>query len=195
MALRIDRNDVLDATGACIARFGLAKTTLDDVARAAGCSRATVYRFFPGKQQLLGAYVEREAASLGADLVRAAADAPSLADAIAIVMSRAASLLEAQPALTFVATYECDLLLPYLAFARESMLLHAAAALVAPAFERFTDADRGERLGEWVARMTLSYLSCPSDQFDLTDAAQVRAGVVDDFLLPDSSVATLGRPQ
>ena len=26
----------------CIARYGLAKTTLDDVAREAGCSRATL---------------------------------------------------------------------------------------------------------------------------------------------------------
>jgi AcrR family transcriptional regulator len=195
MVLRIERGDILDATGACIARVGFAKTTLDDVARAAGCSRATVYRFFPGKQQLLGAYVEREAASLGAALVAAAADAPTLADAIAIVMSRAAVRLSEHRALTFVATHECELLLPYLAFARESMLLRAAARLVAPAFERFVDAERADRLGEWVARMTLSYLSCPSEHFDLNDAAQVRAVVVDTFLLPDSTVATLGRSQ
>ena len=57
MAVRTDANEILDATAACIARFGLGKTTLDDVAKAAGCSRATVYRLFPGKQQLLGAYV------------------------------------------------------------------------------------------------------------------------------------------
>jgi AcrR family transcriptional regulator len=195
MALRIDRDDVLDATGACLARVGFAKTTLDDVARAAGCSRATVYRFFPGKQQLLGAYVEREAASLGADLVGAAVAALTLADAIAIVMSRAASRLAEHQALTFVATHECELLLPYLAFARESMLLRSAATLVAPAFERFIDAEHADRLGEWVARMTLSYLSCPSEHFDITDVAQVRAVVVDTFLLPDSTVATLGRSQ
>ena len=32
----------------CIARFGLAKTTVDDVARASRVSRATIYRMFPG---------------------------------------------------------------------------------------------------------------------------------------------------
>ena len=55
------RRAILDAALACIARVGLAKTTLDDVAREAGCARATVYRCFPGKQQLLGALVDREA--------------------------------------------------------------------------------------------------------------------------------------
>ena len=40
--------DSIDAALRCIARWGVAKTTLDDVAREAGCSRATVYRVFPG---------------------------------------------------------------------------------------------------------------------------------------------------
>src|SRR6476660_9592213 len=38
------------ATLACIARHGLAKTTFDDVAREAGCARATLYRYFGGKR-------------------------------------------------------------------------------------------------------------------------------------------------
>ena len=32
---------LIDATLICLARWGVAKTTLDDVARQAGCSRAT----------------------------------------------------------------------------------------------------------------------------------------------------------
>jgi AcrR family transcriptional regulator len=42
-----------DALLVCIARFGLSKTTLDDVARVAGCSRATLYRYFDGKATLV----------------------------------------------------------------------------------------------------------------------------------------------
>ena len=38
------------APWSCIARWGTAKTTLDDIAREAGCSRATIYRLFPGRQ-------------------------------------------------------------------------------------------------------------------------------------------------
>ncbi len=36
------------ATLACVERWGLGKTSLEDVAREAGLSRATVYRTFPG---------------------------------------------------------------------------------------------------------------------------------------------------
>ena len=64
---------VVDAALACIARVGLAKTTLDDVAREAGCARATVYRCFPNKVQLLGALVAREAQRLGDALLVASA--------------------------------------------------------------------------------------------------------------------------
>ena len=31
----------------CIGRYGMAKTTVDDVARASGVSRATIYRYSP----------------------------------------------------------------------------------------------------------------------------------------------------
>ena len=49
---------IVDATLRCVGRWGLAKTTLDDVAREAGCSRATVYRLFPGgKDSLFGTLV------------------------------------------------------------------------------------------------------------------------------------------
>ena len=36
---------ILDATLALIARWGVAKTALGDVAKEAGCSRATLYRY------------------------------------------------------------------------------------------------------------------------------------------------------
>ena len=55
------RERYLDAAEACYTRFGLAKTTVEDVAQAAGVSRATVYREFRNRDELLLAVVEREA--------------------------------------------------------------------------------------------------------------------------------------
>ncbi len=44
---------LIAATLSCVGRWGLAKTTIDDVARQAQCSRATVYRVFPGGKETL----------------------------------------------------------------------------------------------------------------------------------------------
>lgn len=44
---------LLEATLSCVERWGLDKTSLEDVAREAGLSRATVYRYFPGGREEL----------------------------------------------------------------------------------------------------------------------------------------------
>ena len=55
------RERLLQATYDCVARWGLAKTTVEDAAREAGVSRATVYRYFPGgREELIGAVVAWE---------------------------------------------------------------------------------------------------------------------------------------
>jgi AcrR family transcriptional regulator len=58
---------LLDAAASCYARFGLAKTTAEDVAREAGISRATLYRHFKNRDELLLAVVAREASRLAAE--------------------------------------------------------------------------------------------------------------------------------
>ena len=174
---------VLDGALACVARVGLGKTTLDDVAREAGCARATVYRCFPGKQALFAAVLERELHALGALAIGAAATTDSLADAIVAVILAGADTFDTHAALRFVVDHEQEILAPQLSFDRGSALLRGAAGLIAPAFTRFVEPDRAERLGEWVARLTLSYLLNPSELVRLDDPHCVRALVVD-YVLP-----------
>ncbi len=57
----VGRERVLDATESCLQRFGLAKTTIEDVARTSGLSRATVYRQFRNRDALLLAVAARDA--------------------------------------------------------------------------------------------------------------------------------------
>ena len=47
------RERVLEAALSCIEREGLAATSVEDVARAASVSRATIYRHFPGGREQL----------------------------------------------------------------------------------------------------------------------------------------------
>ena len=55
---------VLDAVKACCERWGMAKVTIDDIAAEAGCSRATVYRLFPGgKDNIYETLRQRETVS------------------------------------------------------------------------------------------------------------------------------------
>jgi AcrR family transcriptional regulator len=54
------RQRLVDAAEACIDQFGLAKTTLEDVARRAEVSRATVYRYFANRDELMLAVLIRD---------------------------------------------------------------------------------------------------------------------------------------
>lgn len=47
------RQRLLGATLRCVERWGIEKTSLEDVAREADLSRATVYRYFPGGREQL----------------------------------------------------------------------------------------------------------------------------------------------
>ena len=61
---------ILDAAGELFARDGVAPVGMAEVAEAAGCSRATLYRYFPKRDALRGAFVRREARRLGDELAR-----------------------------------------------------------------------------------------------------------------------------
>jgi AcrR family transcriptional regulator len=183
---------LLDSALACIARVGVTKTTLDDVARDAGCSRATLYRYFPGKPALVAALVAREAATLSTRLEVASAPAATLNDAVAAIVTEVQRWLGVHDALTFVLVAEPEVLLPHLAFDGADRVLAAGARVVAPALARFLASDDAARGAEWLARMLLSYLCSPTATVELTDPISVRA-LVDDFVVPGlTTIASQG---
>ena len=56
------RTRVVDAAEECFQRFGVAKTTIEDIASGAGLSRATIYRAFEGgRDEIILAVILREA--------------------------------------------------------------------------------------------------------------------------------------
>ena len=56
----VARERLLDAAERCFERFGLDRTTIDDVAREAKVSRSTIYRYFAGRVDLIVAAFLRE---------------------------------------------------------------------------------------------------------------------------------------
>ena len=62
---RFAAEKILDAAGELFAEHGIGDVAMGDVARAAGCSRATLYRYFADRHELHVAYVHREARRVG----------------------------------------------------------------------------------------------------------------------------------
>ena len=58
--------NILDAAAGLFAEHGVSAVGMGEVARAAGCSRATLYRYFADKRELHVAFVHREARRIGA---------------------------------------------------------------------------------------------------------------------------------
>jgi AcrR family transcriptional regulator len=168
---------------ACVARHGLAKTTFDDVAREAGCARATLYRYFGGKRQLVRLTVTRESARIAAGIRDAAGAEPTLEDAVVAIVVRAAQELREHDALQFLFAFEPELVLPHVTFDAGNRFLVAAGSAVAPALTRFLPAERAERAAEWLARVVLTHAVSPTSPIDLTDESEARSLVLE-FVLP-----------
>lgn len=182
---------VLAATITCLGRWGLAKTTLDDIAREAGLSRATVYRLFPGgKDTVVSAAVEAELDAIGSGLLDAAAGLDDLADVLVAVVTHASRALRDHQALHYLIAHEPELILPHLAFAEFDRVLDRAAALLGPLLEGHVGAD-APRTAEWIARLVCSYTLAPSPWFDLTDEADARR-LLCAFVLPGLTPERLG---
>jgi len=177
--------ELIDAALRCVARWGLAKTTFEDVAREAGCSRATLYRAFPGgKDALFDAVGAAELDRLFGLLAVAAADATVLEDALVAAITCAAADFERHPALQFLLRHEPGVVLPFLAFSHLDLLLARVRAFGGPLLVRFVGSDdEAAAAAEWVARIVLSYLCSPAAGVDLTDDSSVRR-LVTTFVLP-----------
>ncbi|GAA4748706.1 TetR/AcrR family transcriptional regulator [Nocardioides endophyticus] len=76
--MKIDQAErILDAAAELFARDGVTAVGMGEISRAAGCSRATLYRYFEDRHALHLAFVRREARRIG---VRVAAETAPLRD-------------------------------------------------------------------------------------------------------------------
>jgi AcrR family transcriptional regulator len=167
----------------CIGRWGVAKTTADDIARTAGVSRATLYRAFPGGKDVAFEALLRHELQRFFDLVEGRfREADTLEDLLVVGAVEAAGFLLGHEALGYLLQHEPGRVIP--AYGRLQGGLAIATGFLAPHLARFVPDERLAREGaELVVRLLLSYAADPSPTVDLTDPMSVRR-FVRTFIVP-----------
>jgi AcrR family transcriptional regulator len=170
------RERILAGAYACIDRYGIEKTTVEDVARQAGLSRATVYRTFPGgREELIREVVSWQIAEFFTALAASVAGCEGFEEVVEVALVEAHRAVGEHALLQKLLLTERDRLVPTLT-AETSRFVPLIAAFVEP----YLDGERlrpGIDLHEaagYVARMVVSHIGSPG-RWDLTDREQVNA--------------------
>jgi AcrR family transcriptional regulator len=172
------RDRLLAATYRCVERFGMGKTTVDDVVKESGVSRATIYRQFPGgRDELLLETVGWEIANYFNQLADHVRDAPTLADLLEQGLAFAHRSVAEHAVLRKILDTEPERLLPLLT-TESAKTLPFIADFLLPYLRREAEAGRLrpgvdiDRAADYLARSILSLIDAPG-RFDLDDPDQV----------------------
>lgn len=157
------RARILDAAFECAARLGLRHTAMAEVAKGAGLSRQTVYRYFPNKHALFAALVLREDQRLADEVLAAAAAHADLRPALEAAFLTALRSLRAHPLLDRVMAAEPRELLPYLTVEANPLLDLGTRLTEQVLQERLASASPVliHRAAETCARVFLTYAIVP----------------------------------
>jgi AcrR family transcriptional regulator len=168
------RQRILQATYDCVARWGLSKTTVEDAARQANVSRATVYRYFPGgREELVSATVSFEYARFFTRLYEEIHSAESLEEVMERGLLFAHRSIREHEVLQRILETEPEVLLPKLTV-EATGTQDLVAAFLTPYLRRHAlnpGVDVREA-ADFLARMVLSFISSPG-RWTLDDPAQV----------------------
>ena len=163
----------------CVERFGLTKTTIEDVAGAAGVSRATIYRLFPGgRDQLLRETVGWEMNRFFTRLAGEVDDLPDLASRLELALVFARRSVLDHAVLQKVLVTEPEVLLPLMTIEQHRVVRYITAYLV-PLLEAERAAGRLDpvvdvhQAADHLSRMLLSLIGSPG-RWDLADPGAVR---------------------
>ncbi len=184
------RQRILEATYLCVARWGLSKTTVEDAAREAGLSRATVYRYFPGgRDELIDAVVSWQFLVFFGRLYEEVHGATSLEEVLDRGLLFARRSLIEHDVLQKMLEIEPEVLMPKLTVESNRTVGLIAGFLVPYLHEHgMVEGVEVHEGADFLARMILSYISSPG-HWDLGDPEQVAtlvrtellAGVVGDL--------------
>ncbi|MFC4125694.1 TetR/AcrR family transcriptional regulator [Nocardia rhizosphaerae] len=160
--LATDRADlaaerIIDAAARLFAERGVAAVGMRDIAAAAGCSRATLYRYFENRQAVRIAFVHRETRRIVAGLAERVRDIADPGERIVAAMLGAIAAVRADPLL--IAWFRPGDSGTAGRISQDSDVIESLAAAM------FADADLSDpersRLARWLTRVIVSFLATP----------------------------------
>lgn len=171
---------VLDAVDTCCTQWGWTKTTIDDIARVSGVSRATLYRLFPGGRDVVfEAHRVRALDEFFATLIAHIGNPTTLDDLVVRTVTCATRELRADENLAAMLASEPGLVVNDLTFDGLPRIVRVTTAYLVPFADRFLPRAAARRMIDVIVRLVISYFLAPSDHVDLADEDSAR-----DFLRP-----------
>lgn len=151
---------LLDAAGELFAERGVAAVGMADVAQAAGCSRATLYRYFASRTELRTAFVHREARRVGAAVAAELAEVTDPHKRVLTGVQAALRRVRLDPTMSSW-------------FRADAGGIAMSLAQSSPVIETIVGSFLGEAAGEWaqrrarwMVRMIVSLLAMPGTDPD-----------------------------
>jgi AcrR family transcriptional regulator len=167
-------DELLDAAGRAFATFGVASATMVDVARTAGCSRATLYRYFPDQESLHLAYVHRATLRIAHQLAadRAAGAPDTLVERIVAGIAH----VRADPLLAV--WFEPENMAVPITVSQSSTLLQTMSVGLIGQLNEPLGHDELQRRAEWMLRSIVMLLAMPGPDED------AERSMIEQFVVP-----------
>lgn len=178
---------LLDAALEAATIHGITKLSMGDVARRAGLSRQTLYRYFPSKDALIAAVVAAQTNDLIEQVLGAAATVDDPQASLEAALLTALQLLRDHPLLDRLLTTEPESLLPLLTTEGSPAMSQVRSVVELLVAERSPAAVGSDpvalrRFADVVTRLIISYAVSAPD-----DPPEVVARYLSLFLIPDAT--------
>lgn len=158
------RQRIVDATAACIDRYGVQKVTLSSVASELGVTRQTVYRYFPQLSDIVGEVAAQGAETFVDQMIEHLQGSQGAADAVVEGILFSVRTIPSEPRLSLLLQISDDG-----AFGRgatSAMAVQYGAEMLRRFPVRWSDAGVGEDdlegLAELIMRLLTSLLENPA---------------------------------
>ena len=175
---------ILDAAERVFTQYGARRANVEDVARAAGVSRSTLYRAYPTKEALLQAVLDRET-DVFFDQLEAFASGLTPREAVVECFTAGLALTREIPLMARLVESEPEIITGVGGSPQSSVVL-GSADRVAQTLRRSGAAMPDDELhvvAELMLRIAYTYMLNPHGAVDMTDPAQVR-GYAQKYLAP-----------